>query len=244
LNPDLPLAHNLTAQIDIDRGHAREAMVRLLGQASRRSTDPELFAGLVYACRYCGLLGASLRADARARRLEPSIKTSVIHTLWMLRDYEAVVTSTVEAPVVVGFSMAALGRTSEALAFLAERERKVPPRIGQIIGALRALLDGRPAETIAATEGIVASGFRDPEGLYYLGRQLAHAGAIPKAAEVLELATAAGFFCHPLFAFDDWLDPLRALPVFAPVLSRVEREHNLAVAAFTAAGGDQILGMD
>ena len=49
LNPDLPLAHNLTAQIDIDRGRARDAMVRLLGQASRRSTDPELYAGLVYA---------------------------------------------------------------------------------------------------------------------------------------------------------------------------------------------------
>ena len=27
LNPDLPLAHNLTAQIDIDRGRAREALV-------------------------------------------------------------------------------------------------------------------------------------------------------------------------------------------------------------------------
>ena len=73
LNPDLPLAHNLTAQIDIDRGRARDAMVRLLGQASRRSTDPELFAGLVYACRYCGLLGASLRADcARAASIRRS----------------------------------------------------------------------------------------------------------------------------------------------------------------------------
>ena len=84
LNPELPLAHNLTAQMDIDAGRARDAMVRLLGQASRRSTDPELFTGLVYACRYCGLLGASLRADARARRLDPAVKTSVIHTLWML----------------------------------------------------------------------------------------------------------------------------------------------------------------
>ena len=120
----------------------------------------------------------------------------------------------------------------------------MPPRIGQIIGALLALLEGRPTETITVIEGLVASGFRDPEGLYYLGRQLAHAGAIAQAAEVLELATAAGFFCHPLFAFDDWLDPLRDLPAFAPVLSRVEREHNLAVDAFTAAGGDQILGRD
>ena len=55
-----------------------------------------MFAGLVYACRYCGLLGASLRADARARRLDPAIKTSVIHTLWMLREHEAVLASTVE----------------------------------------------------------------------------------------------------------------------------------------------------
>ena len=36
LNPDQPLAHNVTAQLDIDRGHAREAMVRLIGQAARR----------------------------------------------------------------------------------------------------------------------------------------------------------------------------------------------------------------
>ena len=209
LNPDLPLAHNLTAQIDIDRGRARDAMVRLLGQASRRSTDPELFAGLVYACRYCGLLGASLRADARARRLDPSIKTSVIHTLWMLREHDAVLASNVEAPIVVAFSLVALGRESEALEFLAEKDKKVPPKIRQIIGALRALLEGRRADAIAAIQAIVASGFRDAEGLYYLARQLAHAGAAEEAVAVLERATAAGFFCYPLLASDEWLDPVR-----------------------------------
>jgi eukaryotic-like serine/threonine-protein kinase len=243
LNPDLPLAHNLTAQMDIDRGRAREAMVRLLGQAARRSTDPELFAGLVYACRYCGLLGASRRADVRARRLDPSIKTSVIHTLWMLREHESVLASPVEGAVVMAFSLVALGREAEALEFLEDRSKKVPAKIGQIIGGLRALLEGRRAEAVA-TILAMAPEFRDAEGLYYLARQLAYAGAAEEAVAVLEQATAAGFFCFPVLASDDWLDPARHLPAFVAVLRRAETEHELAVAAFAAAGGERILGTD
>jgi serine/threonine protein kinase/tetratricopeptide (TPR) repeat protein len=243
LNPDLPLAHNLTAQMDIDRGRARDAMVRLLNQAARRSTDAELFAGLVYACRYCGLLGASRRADVRARRLDPSIKTSVIHTLWMLREHEAVLATPVEGAVVMAFSLVALGRETEALAFLEDRSKKVPAKIAQIIGALRALLEGRRAEAIA-TLVAMAPEFRDAEGLYYLARQLAHAGAAEEAVAVLGQATASGFFCYPVLAADEWLDPARHLPAFVAVLRQAEEEHQLAVAAFAAAGGERILGTD
>ena len=244
LNPDLPLAHNLAAQMDIDRGRARDAMVRLLRQASRRSTDPELFAGLVYACRYCGLLGASLRADGQARRLDPAIKTSVIHTHWMLRDYDAVLASRHEGAIIVAFSLVALGRAPEALEFLAGAEKQVPARVRQIIGALRALLEGRPADAIAAIQVIVSSGFRDAEGLYYLARQLAYAGAAEEGVALLQRATGAGFFCYPLLASDEWLDPARRLPEFVALLHNVEQEHNAAVAAFATAGGDQILGAD
>ena len=226
MNPDLPLAHNLTAQLDIDRGRARDAMVRLLGQASRRSTDPELFAGLVYACRYCGLLGASLRADVRARRLDPTIKTSAIHTLWMLRDHDAVLASRVEAPVVVAFSLAALGRPAAAVELLAEKDKTVPPKIRQIIGALRVLLEGRSVEAVAAIQAIASSDFRDAEGLYYLARQLAYAGAAGESVALLERATAGGFWCYPLLASDDWLDPVRDVPAFEAVLRRAEREHD------------------
>jgi serine/threonine protein kinase/tetratricopeptide (TPR) repeat protein len=244
LNPDLPLAHNLTAQIDIDHGRAREAMVRLLGQARRRSTDPELFAGLVYACRYCGLLSASRRADARARRLDPSITTSVIHTLWMLREHDAVLASNLDAVAVAAFSYSALGRESEALQFLAEKENRVPPMLRRIIGGLRALLEGRRADAIAAIQAIVSSGFGDAEGLYYLARQLSYAGATEEAVAVLDRATAAGFFCYPVLASDEWLDPVRHLPAFVAVLHRAQQEHDLAVTAFAAASGDQILGTD
>ncbi len=244
LNPDLPLAHNIAAQMDIDRGCARDAMTRLLRQASHRSTDPEVFAGLVYACRYCGLLGASLRADARARRLDPAIKTSVIHTLWMLRDYEQVIAGRHEGAIVVASSLVALGRAQEALEFLAGAEKTTPPMIRRIIGAVRALLEGRPAEAIAAIQAIVSSGFRDAEGLYYLARQLAHAGAAEECVAVLQRATGAGFFCYPLLASDEWLDSARHLPEFAAVLERAKQEHHLAVAAFAAAGGVQVLGID
>jgi TolB-like protein/tetratricopeptide (TPR) repeat protein len=245
LNPDLPMAHNLTAQIDIDRGRARDAMVRLLGQAARRSTDPELFVGLVYACRYGGLLSASLRADARARRLDPSIKTSVIHTLWMLREHDAVLARTAkatDAPIVAAFAFSALGREKEAVEFLAEHEKKLPAMLRRISGGVSMLLQGRRAEAIAAIQAIVSSGFRDPEGLYYLARALAYAGAAGEAVAVLDRAVAAGFVCYPLLASDEWLDPVRDLPELGAVLHRAQQEHELSVAAFAAAGGGHILG--
>jgi serine/threonine protein kinase len=176
LNPDLPLANSMAAQLDIDQGRARDAMVRLLGQASRRRTDPELFAALVYACRYCGLLGPSRHAHERARRLDPTIKTSVIHTLWALREHDAVVADSGGGPLVAGFSLVALGREREAVAFLAEKEKTVAPRLGQIASSLRRLLIGETADAVVVLRSLITSGFSDPEGLYYFARLLARAG--------------------------------------------------------------------
>ena len=243
LNPELPLAHSLAAQFDIDRGRARDAMVRLTGSATRRSTDPELFAGLVYACRYCGLLGASLRADLRARRLDPSIKTSAVHTLFMLGQHDAVVASGVEAPAVVTFSLLALGREQDALRLLDETDRIVPPRIRGVLRVMRLLIEDRRDEVIAGIDAI-APDFRDAEGVYYLARQSAYVGAADQAMQLLERATGAGFWCYPLLASDDWLASLRDRPDFITLLRRAEQELALASAAFAGAGGDRILGSD
>jgi hypothetical protein len=154
-----------------------------------------------------------------------------------------VVASTAEAPIAVVFSLVALGREAEALAFLDEKSKNMPPRISRLSGALRALLEGRRTEAIAAIQA-VASGFGDAEGLYYLARQLARAGAPEQAVALLEQATGAGFFCYPLLASDEWLDSARDLPRFVAVLRRAEEEHELAVNAFAAAGGERILGTD
>ena len=86
INPDLPIAHKLYAQLEAALGRAHDAMVRLVSRA--RTADPELMAGLVTACRYCGLLDASVAAHQRARALDRKIPTSVMHTWFMQGDWE------------------------------------------------------------------------------------------------------------------------------------------------------------
>ena len=74
----------------METGRAVEAFVRLLDRARERRADPQLFAGLVRACRYVGLLDASRAAHERARRLDPTINTSVVYTSAMVGDYARV----------------------------------------------------------------------------------------------------------------------------------------------------------
>src|SRR5262249_43785195 len=88
LSPRLTLAHKFYANLEADMGHAETALVRLLGEANRHGNDPELFAGLVHACRYCGLHEQSVAAHREARRLDPNVPTSVEQTLLMTGDLE------------------------------------------------------------------------------------------------------------------------------------------------------------
>ena len=74
LNPRLSVAHKFYAHLEADMGQAQQALVRLLGEADRHGNDPELFAGLVHACRYCGLYEQSIAAHAEARRLDPNVR--------------------------------------------------------------------------------------------------------------------------------------------------------------------------
>jgi tetratricopeptide (TPR) repeat protein len=97
INPDLSIAHNLYAYLEVDLGRARDAMLRLVDRGRQRSGDPELFAGLVHACRYCGLLDASSAAYEQAIGLDPKISTSAGHTFFMLGHYEKVFTTNVES---------------------------------------------------------------------------------------------------------------------------------------------------
>jgi len=84
LNPDLPMAHYLYAQLETDLGRSTDALIRLTARAMTSSADAEVFAGLVLVCRYCGLLEASVAAHERARVLDPQIFTSIRHTYWLL----------------------------------------------------------------------------------------------------------------------------------------------------------------
>ena len=124
INPDLAVAHGLYAYLEADLGLAEHALVRLLDQPAT-VTDPELLAGLVHVCRYCGLLDESVAAHECARRLDPTVRTSVAQTFWVRRDYERAIDADVDSPSYISIlAVDGLGRTQEAIALASEALRR------------------------------------------------------------------------------------------------------------------------
>ena len=129
INPRLSVAHKFYAHLEADIGQAPRALVRLLGEANRHGNDPELFAGLVHACRYCGLYEQSIAAHAEARRLDPNVPTSLEQTMLMTGDIERLLA--VERPLVIGggddgirvIGLGLAGRRDEAREALLEMRR-------------------------------------------------------------------------------------------------------------------------
>ncbi|HET9762029.1 MAG TPA: winged helix-turn-helix domain-containing protein [Casimicrobiaceae bacterium] len=241
LNPDLTLTHKLYAHLEVERGQARDAMARLIERA--HTADPELLAGLVTTCRYCGLLNASVAAHERAIGLEPKLKTSLIHTWAFLGAHDRIATfRPAEFPYLVPLSMAELGRGPEALTALREIEPKIPTRVRDMVTAARCLLEGKAAESIAAINRFVSE-FRDPEALYYCARHLAHLNEIDVAIELFERVVAGGCVSYPTFAGDPWLQLLRKKPAFGKALRQAEAEHQKAVAVFRERGGEKLVGV-
>jgi serine/threonine protein kinase/tetratricopeptide (TPR) repeat protein len=245
INPDLSIAHNLYAYLEVDSGRAEVAMLRLVQRAEARNTDPELYAGLVHACRYCGLLGASAAAHQRARRLDPKIPTSVGQTYFMLGDYAQVLLPDVEAtPMVRNASLGMLGREPEAIANLRAAEQRLQTRYRDLLTAARAHYEGQRDESLDAAQRIVsAQNFKDPEALFYAARIFARLGELDQGVSLLERVSNEGFFCFPAFARDAWLDPLRGTSRFAVLLRQVEERHRHAQNAFREAGGDHAMGI-
>jgi tetratricopeptide (TPR) repeat protein len=238
------MAHNLYTQLQVDQGRALDALKRLLDRARRRRSDPELFAGLGHVCRYCGLLQAALRAQQEARRLDPLIPTTINHSYFMLGDYsKALEFSAGDFGYAQGVMLASLGRTDEAIAKLRQRE-DIAWRISRLyVISLRALLEGKREESLQACNELRQATFRDPEGIYYLARQLSFLGEQDWALETLSRAINHGFFCYDAMVRDPWLDSIRARSEFTALLRQAHELHREAAAAFVAAGGHSLLGI-
>ncbi|MBZ5583638.1 MAG: protein kinase [Acidobacteriia bacterium] len=241
LNPDLSLAHNLYTPIECDRGNAPQAMVRLLERARFRSNDPDLFAGLVQACRYAGELEASLAADERARRLDPQVTTSVAHTYFLLGDYQRTLDyyGSRGGYYLDCAALAALGRNEEALERL--RRREATGTVHAVIQSLRAYLEGDFGEAARAIEQSQDLTRKDPETQFYTSRHMARIGECGPALEKISSVIEAGFLCAFSLRHDPWLEALHAAPGFAEVAREAERRETEAHAAFVAAGGERIL---
>ena len=244
LRPDLPMTHNFYTQLQVDQGRSLDALKRLLDRARRRRSDAELFAALGHVCRYCGLLQAALRAQQEARRLDPSIPTTINQTYFMLGDYEKALEHSGNdfgyAPAVF---LAMLGRADEAITRLRQREDLIW-RLGRLyLTSLRALLEGNREESLAACEELRKGRFRDPEGIYYLARELSFLSEQESALETLAKAINRGFFCYPAMVRDPWLDPIRTRPEFAALLRQANDMQREAATAFVSAGGETLLGV-
>ena len=243
LNPDLSVAHNQYAHLEADLGTAQQAMMRLLARVRGGRSDPELFAGLVHVCRYCGLLEASAAADEQARRLEPHIRTSVTHTFFARGDFERCLeTSVGDIGYVDAMALLSLGRGEEALGRLREKGSSPHPLIDGLRTSLRALIEGQRALSLELVERTLALRFRDPETHYYVARHLAFLGERARALAEFPRVVEQGFTCLPAFVRDPWLDTLRGAPEFIAALRQAEAGYREAEAAFVEAGGERLLG--
>jgi eukaryotic-like serine/threonine-protein kinase len=244
LNPELPLAHNLYTYVQVEQGRALDAMKRLLKRSHTTRNDPELFAGLAHACRYCGLLEAALAAHRQARHLDPNIPTTVIHTHFMLGDYQSALdASGGDFGFGQAISLAMLGRAKEAVALLDQKEYSTWRQARLYIRALYTLLEGNHEESVRASDELLGETFRDPEGWYYLGRQLGYLRETERALVALARSVDCGFFCYPAMLRDPWLDPLRDNPEFQRILEKARSLHREALEVYAAEGGDSFLGV-
>jgi tetratricopeptide (TPR) repeat protein len=250
LNPRLSLAHKFYANLEADTGHADRAMVRLLGEASRHGNDPELFAGLVHACRYGGLMEQSLAAHAEARRLDPNVQTGFEQTLLMIGDIDRLAATEVPAVIagaddgirVMGLGMA--GRRDEARArLLAMKERTQIPTFQQWTDQLMAWLDRRREdlhfESTTLGELKIST---DPEAIFIEGWMFCDIGDYELGLDYLQRAVANGYFASTTLSNSRQFDKLRDQPPFKKLLADAETGRQRALTAFREAGGDRLLG--
>jgi TolB-like protein len=238
LNPELSIADSFYAQLELDLGRATEAMARLVRRASVRSTDANLFAALVSSCRYCGLLRASFTADERARRLDPTIRTSVTHTYFMAGEYLRAAAESQrrwQTGNMGGLALLCAGHPDATAVMKAEAERY------GIDDTYPALLSGDRPRIRASIEKTLAT-FPDPEFHFYGALILAFNGDHDRCIDILGGAVDRGFFPVDTFTRHAWLEPLARRPDFQMVVERARCRHEESFAAFLAEGGERLLG--
>jgi eukaryotic-like serine/threonine-protein kinase len=247
LNSDLSIAHNFYTSVECDGGCAQNAMQRLLERARFRRNDPELFAGLVQACRYSDELEASIAAHHRGRHLDPHLVTSAAHTYFLLGDYA----STVECyGKKAGYyldcaALAALGENQTALAILRERaqSRSTAGAIEGIMRSLRAFLEGDWDECLKAIETEEAVILKDPETSFYSARHLARINQIDLAISALSNTIDMGYLCATAISRDPWFASLRSSPHYTELMRKAELRRSQSHAAFLAAGGEEVISI-
>jgi tetratricopeptide (TPR) repeat protein len=200
-------------------------MCRLLKRLQRHPREPESFIGLVQALRFRGLLQQSVEAHRQAKELDPTIVTSVAHTLFLAGEYASAIRaySGREAYYLDAAAWAALGDRSRAIALLRERlDRMTLSRLmTALMSSLLAVLEDRAEDAVSLMEA--ADTTREPEIKVYFARHYAHIGLIDSAIHALDQAAQSGFVCAPItLTSDAWLSTLGQSPEFDSLLKSLE----------------------
>ena len=250
LNPRLTIAHRFYAQLEADMGHADRALMRLLEQANRRGNDPELFSGLVHACRYCGLFDQSIAAHAESRRLDPNVPTGLEQTLLLSGDIDRLMD--IELPLIVAgaddgikvIGLGLAGRRDEARRRL--NDMRQPSRIAAFqawIDYLEFWLDRRAEEMVERLSIFRTLKIQDdPEAIFQEGWLLCDIGEHDRGMPYLRRAIDKGYFVAPTLSSRPQFDALRGRADFEALLADAEAGRQRVLAAFREAGGERLLG--
>ena len=250
LNPHLSVAHKFYANLEADIGLALRALVRLLNEANRHGNDPELFAGLVHACRYCGLFEESIAAHAEARRLDPNVPTSLEQTLLMAGDLEHMqgvdpspfIAGADEGIRVIGLGLA--GRREEALQALVRMRRAHIPAFQSWTEFLMAWLEKRTPDMLlrmsTTWDGLKIRD--DPEAIFQEGRFFCDVAEYRKGLNLVTRAVEKGYWVAPTLQRSHEFDALRGDPEFQAVIAEAVAGRERASAAFREEGGERLLG--
>jgi tetratricopeptide (TPR) repeat protein len=248
LSPDLPMAHRWLTHLEAEQGRADIAVARLLAHAKVNRNDALLFAGLVHACRYAGLVEASLAAHAEARRLDPTVLTSVEYTYAQAGDAERL--RAILVPEAGAGRIEALfpllgiaGADPAALAAWARLDlARLAPAYQLTLTAMHAAAT-RPADEALPLLDRVLTAYNDPEAFFLVACAQARLGAVERAATVIAEVVRGGFVPAAVLAQSPVLDAVRAAPGWPAVEAEARRRHALAAAIFERGNGRELLGL-
>ena len=243
IDPDLAAAHQFYTFVQVDTGHADEAMCRLLKRLQCHPGEPESLTSLVQVFRFCGMLQQSIEAHKRAIEMDPAVATSIAHTLFLMGQYKSAIEiyGGRAAYYLDAAAWAALGDEKRAIVLLRERlERMSLSKLMiALMASLLAVLEGRTAEAVKLMEE--ANITREPEILLYFARHYARMGEGDLAIRALKKAAETGFVCAPqTFNSDVWLRPLREHPKFSSLLRNSENRIREAQGSFESFKGSSI----